>query len=192
MTANLNSAHQGPLRLPLLTIGFCTDLAGEEKLKALGIERIWRRGDGSNTMDDALYDFRGRSGALAIVDDLRIFGLTRRDILAKVSEIAKDTCDHKPITVINIDQPDADIFALVNQALAALHAAAPIRNHRTARRRGSMGGKAKAAAAEMARAMLIHPEIARRLWSRKELTQKIKLWILGEGFTLSSCQRHLT
>lgn len=183
-----NSTHQPPLRLPLLTIGFCTDLAGEERLRAAGVERIWRRGNGVESLDDALYDFRERpDGALAITDDLRIFGLTRKAILAAISAITR-----AGIKIISLVKPDFDIHQLIDQALGALHAAVPMRNHRTARRRGSLGGKAKAAAAELARAMRIDPEIARRLWSLKEITQKTKLWVLGEGFTLSSCQRHFS
>lgn len=57
-----NGAHQNPYGLQLLTIGFCKDLAGEEKLRAAGVERVWRLGNGSDSLDSAIYDFRERGG----------------------------------------------------------------------------------------------------------------------------------
>ncbi len=189
------TTHQNPYGLQLLTIGFCKDLAGEQRLIAAGVEpfMIWRLGDGTcSALEDALYAFRDRGGCLAIVDDFRIFGDGRKKILAMVSKLTRETATKGPIKIVNVDQPDKDNYQLIDQAVAMCHAAKPMPNHRVARYRGRQGGKAKAAAAALARAMRIDPEIARRLWSLKELTQKTKLWVLGEGFTLSSCQRHFT
>lgn len=175
------------IALPMLSIGFCTDIAGEEKLHAAGVERIWRRGNGNESLDDAVFEFRGRPGAIVLVDDLRVFGTTQRDILAKASEITRKTPDKAPIEIIDLTHPDEDVHMLVARALRALHAAAPIRNRRTARRRGRQGGLAKAQAAEAARATRIAPDIARRLCASR-LTWKEIAEILG--MPISTVQRH--
>lgn len=180
---NVISARQPSPKLPPLTIGFCTDLAGEAKLQDVGVERIWRRGDGLQSLEDALYEFRGRpDGALAITDDLRILGLTRKAILATVSEITR-----AGVRIVSLIKPDFDIHQLIDQALGALHAAAPMRNHRTARRRGRIGGLAKAASAALARAVICAPEVAKRLCASR-LTWEEKAFILG--MPVSTIQRH--
>lgn len=184
-----NSARRPSLGLSLLTIGFCTDLAGEARLRAAGVERIWRRGDGVQSLDDALYEFRGRAGALAITDDLRIFGLSRREILAKVSEITRDRPGHPAIKIVDIRQPEKDAYQLADQALGALHAAAPMRNHRTARRRGRQGGLAKAAMAELARGIRCAADIVQRLCDHPALTWDDCAAILGPPFSKSTLQR---
>lgn len=169
--------------LPNLTIGFCTDVAGEDKLRSVGVQRIWRRGCGLESLDDAIFEFRGRHGALAVTDDLRIFGLTQKEIFSRCSDLLNAGID-----VINIEHPCDNIHDLQRRAFSALHAAAPIRNRRIARRRGSMGGLAKAAAAQSARATQIAPEIAQRLCASKSLTWKEKAEIIG--MPLSTVQRH--
>jgi hypothetical protein len=127
-------------------------------LRAAGVERVWRRGNGAENLDDAIFDFRGRSGALAITDDLRIFGLTQKEIFARCSALM-----NAGIKVIDITHPSDNIHDLQRRAFVALHAAAPIRNHRIARRRGRMGGLAKAAAAQAARDGRCSPDIVARL-----------------------------
>lgn len=174
-----------PPQLPLLTIGFATNPAGEQRMKDWGIERTWMRGRDAETIEDAILDFRKRPGALAIDADLRIFGHTQREILAKASEVHK-----LDIRLVDIDRPTADAHELVQRALTALHSSRPIRNHRTARRRGRQGGLAKAAAAANERDRRIAPEIAERLCRHKKLAWADRLEILGEGFTMSSIQRH--
>lgn len=186
---NPDSAQSLPNKLTLLTIGFCKDLEGEAKLKAAGIERIWRLGNGAESLADAIYDFRGRPGTLAVVDDLRIFSPndSNYEIAAVCARLTRIEID-----LVDITQPELIMPELQERARKALHASRPMPNHRTARRRGRQGGLAKAAAAEAARTVRIAPDIAQRLWSLKEITQKAKLWVLGKGFTLSSCQRHFT
>lgn len=181
----LRSADPVPLRLPLLTIGFCKDLAGEAKLRAASVERIWRLGNGAESLADAVYDFRERPGTLAVVDDLRIFGENNYTIAAACAAIMRLNID-----IVDINYPEQVVPELQERARKALHSARPMPNHRTARRRGRMGGLARAAAAEIARATRIAPDIAQRLCSLKEITWAAKLFVLGEGFTMSSVQRH--
>ena len=184
---HLVSAHQVPFGLPLLTIGYCANLAAEERLRGLGVERIWRNGDGTDCLEDVIYDFRDRPGALAFVNETKLFGETNDEIAAVFDELER--LEIKPI---DIDFPGLRVPKLQERARKALHAAAPMPSHRIARRRGRQGGLAKAAAAELARSLRIAPDIARRLWKLEGVTQKQKLYVLGEGFTLSSCQRHFT
>lgn len=181
-----NSANPNPCGLQLLTVGFCKDLAGEQKLIAAGVEpfMIWRVGDGNaSSLEAALAVFRNRGGCLAITDDLRIFGDSRKAILAMASKLTRAS-----IKVVDVTQHEMDVFQLADQACGKLHAAAPIPNRRIARRRGSWGGKAKAAAAALARAVICSPGVARRLCARKELTWEVKAFILG--IPVSTAQRH--
>ena len=171
-----------PHQFPLLTIGWATNPEGEARMQKERIERIWMRGRGAEALDDAIYEFRGRPGGLAIDTDLRIFGHTQRDILAKASELHK-----AGIRIIDIDRPTADPHELVHRALRALHASQPIRNHRTARRRGRTGGLAKAANEAIRRAGLISDDIAIRLCASR-LHWKEKAEILG--MPISTIQRH--
>lgn len=169
--------------LPMLSVGFCIDLAGEEKLRKAGLGKIWRRGNGAESLEDAIFEFRGRPGSLVAADDLRIFGLTQKDIFARCSSLAD-----AEIKVVNVNHPRENIHDLQKRAFGALHASAPIRDRRTARRRGRQGGLAKAAAAETARATRIAPDIAQRLCASKSLTWKEKAEIIG--MPLSTVQRH--
>jgi hypothetical protein len=180
----INAAKNITVALPTLSIGFCTDLAGEESLRAAGVERVWRRGNGAESLDDAIFDFRGRPGALAITDDLRIFGLTQKEIFARCSALM-----NAGIKVIDITHPSDNIHDLQRRAFVALHAAAPIRNHRIARRRGRMGGLAKAAAAQAARDGRCSPDIVARLCRHPTLTWEDCAVILGPHFSTSTLQR---
>ena len=185
MVTATKSAHLAPHGLPLLTIGLCANLAAEERLRALGVERIWRRGDGTDCVEDAIYDFRDRPGALAFINETKLFGDTN-DAISDVF----DELERLEIKPIDIDFPLLRVPKLQERARKALHAAAPMPSHRIARRRGRQGGLAKAAAAAAARAIRIDPEIACRMCRHEKLTLDDCLFILGEGFTKSSIQRH--
>ena len=189
---NSISTRPHPLGLQLLTIGFCKDLAGEQRLIAAGVEpfMIWRLGDGTgSTLDDALHAFRERGGCLAIVDDFRIFGDGRKKILSMVSRLTRETSTKGPIKIVNVDQPDMDNYQLIDQAVGLCHAAAPIPNHRVARYRGRQGGLAKAAAAALARGMRCADDIVRRLCDHPALTWDDCAQILGPPFSKSTLQR---
>lgn len=183
----LRSAASLPIRLTLLTIGLCKDLAGEEKLKALGIERIWRIGNGSESLADAVYDFRGRSGTLAVADDLRIF--SPNDSNFEIAAVCAGLLRLK-IEIVDINHPEEVVPEMQERARKAFHSARPMPNHRIARRRGRMGGLARAAAAEIARATRCAADIAERICRHEKLAWADRLEILGEGFTMSSIQRH--
>lgn len=181
----VHSANQQHYSYPLLTIGFCTDLAAEERLCALGIERIWRRGNGIESLEDALYDFRERTGVLAFVNDTRIFGETNDAI-----SDAFDEMERLGVKPVDIDDPWLRVPKLQDRARKALHAAAPMPSHRVARRRGRMGGLARAEAARIARATRCAEDIAMRICNHPKLTWADRLFILGDGFTRSSIERH--
>lgn len=172
---------------PVLTLGFCFDLAGEAKLLAAGIpkEMIWRRGDQMACLDHALRYFRQRPGILAVVDDLRIFGESRRAIIAQQHDLKA-----RGILVLDVVTNDNDELSLLDRALKALSSSAGMRNHRTARRRGAKGGEAKGIAAQMRRNARVADDIVERLCSLPQLTWKLCAWVLGEGFSAASLNRH--
>lgn len=186
--AHINSTHRHPRTNPPLTTGFCVDSAGEEKLLAYGVERIWMRGRGHESLDEAIYDLRldepGDRASLAIVGDLRMFGETNDDIADRIDEI-----EDLGVTLIDIEHPEDSHVKIGNRARKTLHAARPMPSSRVAKRRGSLGGKAKAAMAELARAIRCAPDIVQRLCDHAALTWDDCAEILGPPFSKSTLQR---
>lgn len=182
--SNLNRAPKGSEQPPLVRIGFCKDAGGEAELTKAGMapDLIWQRGRGMESLDYALRYFRGRSGVLAVADDLRIFGDTRKAIFAQVGEL-----EAMDIRITDVRDKCSDHLALIQRSLVAISASAGMRNHRTARRRGRMGGDAKRAAEAIRRNVLVDDGIAMRLCASR-LTWSEKSEILG--LPLSTIQRH--
>lgn len=185
--SRLNSAHALPQTEAVLTLGYCVDLAGEAKLLASGIpkEMIWRRGDQVESLDFALRYFRKRTGILAVVDDLRIFGESRKAIIAQQHDLKA-----RGILVLDIVANDNDELSLLDRALKALSSSAGIRNHRTARRRGAKGGEAKGIAAAAQRNAVLAHEIVRRFVKESGLSLKRLAYLFGPPFNVSALRRH--
>lgn len=165
-------------------IGICKTPEGEKALRGHGIapEHIWMCGRDLESVEEAKYYCRGRPAEFAITEDLRILGTTQKQIFETVSDLTK-----AGIQFIDLEHPADDIHAMQHRAFKAMHAANSVRNHRTARRRGSMGGTAKAANAAARRQAEISDAVALRLCASR-LTWKEKSEILG--MTFSTMQRY--
>lgn len=140
----LNSADTAPRPVPLKTLGFCVDKAGEAELVEAGVEPklIWMRGRHLENVDWAIDYFRGQPGVLKVANDLRVFGPTRKEIFARTSELSR-----RDIKVEDIRDPGANLSELEHKALVAMNAASGTKNRRQARYRGSKGGTAKGVSA---------------------------------------------
>jgi hypothetical protein len=182
---NVFSADRPPQSNQVMTLGFCVDCDGENELKAAGVTKIWMRGRQSESVDWAISYFRGRPGILTVANDLRVFGPTRKEIFARTAELAR-----RGITLRDVRQPDANMSELEHKALVAMSASCGTKNHRQARRRGSIGGLAKKASQEAKRNALLNRDIVMRLCAHPKLTWADRAEILGEPFSISSLQRH--
>lgn len=142
----LNTTPTAPLGNSPKIVGFCVDIMGEADLHAAGVETVWRRGNGDESLDWAIASFREGPGILKITDSLLIFGEGRNEILARLSELAR-----KKIALVDIRSPDATVHDLEAEVLRSISANNGMRDKRTARKRGRMGGHAKAIAAQAVR-----------------------------------------
>ena len=169
---------------PAIRLGLCRNPEAEKALIGYGFPAInvWMIGRGSETVAEVVERFRGEPGIISIAEDLRLLGNTQAAIFAEVSRIAR-----AGITFEDINNPGDDIHAMQHRAFKALHSSCAIRNHRTARCRGSKGGLAKAANAAARRQAEVSDEVARKVWQSR-LTKKEKCAILG--CTISTGDRH--
>lgn len=183
--SNFIRAQSQPQTAALLKLGYCINSKGEDQLVADGIEPelIWMRGRGAEDLDYALRYFRGRPGTLAVADDLRVFGPTRKDICGTMARLHESK-----IVVEDVRTGNRNPHELEHLALIALSSSASMKNHRTARRRGSKGGNAKREAEAARRSAQIADDIALRLCASAKLTWLEKSEILG--MTPSTIQRH--
>lgn len=172
---------------PVLTIGYCTDDKSEKALIAQGVpaEQIWRRDRDLHALEFALRYPRGRETILVVAEDLRIFGESRKAIIAQQQALKA-----RGIIVLDVVANDNGELSLLDRALKALSSSAAMRNHRTARRRGARGGVAKGVAAQVRRNARVADDIVQRLCSLPQLTWKLCAWVLGEGFSAASLNRH--
>lgn len=181
----LNSASK-PLRAyPPLKLGLCTNEADERKLTAAGFDPVWRIGNQAEGLKPLLGYPRGRYTIIGVAEDLRIIGDSRKAIFKKVRELKAED-----INFLDIRDDCSDDLVLVERALAAKSSEAGMRNHCTARRRGSKGGLAKKLAAEATRNAILARDIVMRLCSHPKLTKRDCAEILGPPFSLSTLIRN--
>lgn len=172
----------------VLRWGYCTDEQQLEELYHFGLadKEIWMLGRGNETLDDALYCFRGRPGNLILASDTRILGATRGAIMDTMAKI-----ERAGIRVFDITHPeDCTTTDLIQRGVKAQAKNRFGGNHRMARRRGAKGGLAKAANEASRRCAKIADDIAKRLCNFRDLTISDCLEILGDGFTRSTVERH--
>lgn len=188
-SARANSAHrppQGKPLLPLLTVGFCVDQEGEAKLIAAGVhpDQIWMRGRGAESLEWAVRWLRRRPGMVCVADDLRIFGASRKEISAWMARF------HVQGVVVNdVVEEETNPHLLVQRAFVAIAASAGMRNHRTARRRGRLGGIGKGIAAAVERENGVPAWLIRKIVNHPALTWAIIKDLIGEVASISTLRR---
>lgn len=181
----VNTSPAAPLtNLPKIR-GFCVDVEGEKALLAAGVEVVWRRGNGDESLNWAIASFREEPGILKITDSLLIFGEGRNEILARLSELAR-----KKIALVDIRSPDATVHDLEAEALRSLSANNGMRDRRTAKKRGRMGGHAKAIAAQAVRQSIAADFVLERIVQDDRIPWPVKLWVIDYKISRSSLNRH--
>lgn len=173
------------LSVNVLTRGFCTDERDRDALYKIGIpaQDVWMQGRGAENFAECLESFRGRPGQLVLASDSRILGGTRGSIMKAFGELEAIGVRVKDIT----HPEDRTMSDLMQRGIRSANKNGFFMNHRKARRRGSMGGIAKAANAAARRQAGISDDIARKLWASR-LSKKEKCAILG--CTISTGDRH--
>lgn len=183
MRPAFNSSPTSPLTNSLKTVGFCVDIDGEDALTDAGVPIVWRRGNGDESLDWAIASFRDQPGILKITDSLLIFGEGRNEILARLSELVR-----KKIALVDIRDPDATVHDLEAEALRSLSASNGMKDRRTAKKRGRMGGHAKAIAAQSVRQSIAAD------WFLQNLAGLVPVHIIVSAsenkLTASSFRRH--
>lgn len=179
-----NSSPASPLTNSLKKVGFCVDIMGEASLRSAGVELIWRRGDGDESLDWAIACFRDEPGTLAITDSLLIFRAGRNEILARLSELAR-----KKIAVVDIRYPDATVHDLEAEALRSLSASNGMRDRRTAKKRGRLGGVAKREAARIRRGAADPHGLAKKVWQHPDIPLRIRTELIEDICSASTARR---
>lgn len=181
-----NTARTPPLSHPPLTVGFAVDREGEAKLIAAGIDQdlIWMRGRGAESLAWAIRYLRRRAGMIAVADDLRVFGATRKEISATMAGFHA-----QGVVVRNVESGEENPHVLVQAAFSAISASAGMRNHRTARRRGRLGGIGKGIAAAIEREKDVPAYLIRRIVNHPGLPWRIVKDLLKEVASVSTLRR---
>lgn len=184
--AHFFSPPTAPQSNPLMTVGFCVNREGEANLLASGIpeHRIWMRGRGAESLDYALRYFRDTKGVLAVADDLRIFGPTRKDIMSRMGDLHE-----RGITIRDVVMSEENPHALAHRALTAISASSGTKDHRTARKRGRSGGIGKGIAAQVARDKDVPQWLVRNIVNDRDIPWDVKMRVLDNKFSQSTLRR---
>ena len=172
-----------------LVLGFAQTTDEEALLLSKGIERVWLKGRGAESLAEHRRAFRKRPGIFAVAADLRVLCSAaqpkRPDIVAALADLEK-----AKITVRDYRAPDATHAELQDAAFKAVANARFTTNRRKAKREGAKGGTRKGIKMQARRSERVADDIVERLVSEEAgLSWKMCAWILGEGFTAASLHR---
>jgi len=167
--------------------GFCKNKEQAHALKACGLvdKAIYQDGRGAEDIERCLASFRGRPGTLMIAPDLTVFSASRRGIAEVMARL-----ERARIRVVDVVHPQDETIAEMMQRASVLIAHTGLMDRRTARRRGGLGGRAKGLAAQAARDAAAPSDYVRRLVQHPAIPWRVKLEVLGPGFSASTLRRH--
>lgn len=167
--------------------GFCKHKDQVAALKACGLtdKEIWLDGRQAEDLERCLASFRGRPGVLMIAPNLTVFADSRKGVAAMMDRLVK-----AKIKVVDVVHPqDETVPAMMHRADVAI-AHSGLCDRRTARKRGRRGGEAKGVAAIQRREGLVPTAFVQRVVEHPEVPWRIKMEILGPGFSKSTLRRH--
>lgn len=171
-----------------LVLGYAQTKEQEANLMAYGVQRIWLKGRGAESLAECLRAFRDRPGCLAIATDLRVLcgkaEPKRPDVVVALSAL-----ENRKITVGDVRHDTETHAQLQDRAFKAVANARFTTNKRKAKREGAKGGLAKGIAAQARRNARVADDIVERLCSLEKLTWKDCAWVLGDGFSIASLNR---
>jgi hypothetical protein len=170
-----------------LVLGFAQTKDEEAFLLSRGVERVWMKGRGAESLAEVMRAFRLRPGVLAVSADLRCLSdkpeVKRIDVVAALAWF-----ERAKITVRDCRDPSATHAELLDRAFKSVANARFTKNKRKAKREGAKGGTAKGLAAAARRNAEVSDAIARRLCECPKLNWKDRAGILG--MSVASIHRH--
>jgi hypothetical protein len=167
--------------------GFCRNKEQVLALKACGLtdKVIYQDGHGAEDLERCLASFRGRPGTLKIAPDLTVFGESRKAVAAVM-----DRLERAGIRVVDVVHPQDETIAAMMQRASVLIAHTGLMDRRTAKKRGRRGGIGKGVAAQQRRDGAAPTEFVQRVVAHREIPWRVKVEILGPGFSASTLRRH--
>lgn len=151
MKRSAKSTPTSPHSIPPMATGYCTNPAAKAVLLAAGLDqyRVYMRGDGDENFYWAVAADHDRGQPLYIAEPLTIFGESRKDIFAHTKILARRRIDLRDVRDLGLTVPEME-----EEAFKSLAAKNGMRDKRTAKKRGRMGGNAKREAAIATRATI--------------------------------------
>jgi hypothetical protein len=147
-------------------VGYAASKDQAARLIEAGYSPVFREGDGAETLTEALKYFRKRRATLAICTDGSVFGDKRKPVVDALKLI-----DAAGLTIHDIANPDDKLLSdHMERGLRWAAGFGRIRDRRTARQRGALGGKAKLAAMEARRDLVASRPVIERLCNHPKLT----------------------
>lgn len=167
----------------LLVRGFCTTSEARALLESHSVEPIFC--GGVEDAEWAVMSFRKRPGVLAIAQDLRIFGETQEEFFGAAAFLSR-----RDIELHDVRYPDAVSEDLLKKTVSAINATSGMKDKRTAKKRGRLGGLAKKLAAQQKREALDRDGVLTRLFNHKDIPWRVRMEIAGPTVKASSARRH--
>lgn len=170
-----------------VTRGFCKNKDQVAALMACGLVEkvIYQDGRGAEDLERCLASFRGRGGTLMIAPDLTVFGDSRKAVAAVM-----DRLERAKIRVVDVVHPQDETVAAMMRRADVMISHTGLMCRRTAKRRGRFGGIGKGRAAQERRNAAAPTDYVQRLVQHREIPWRVKLEVLGPGFSPSTLRRH--
>lgn len=171
---------------------FCTDRQHVEAFKELGLpdKLIYVAGRGAEDLESCLASFRDRPGKLLIAPDLRVFRApgkepARKDVAAVMARL-----ERAQIRVVDVIHPQDETISDMIQRSSILISGTRIRDRRTSRRLGRVGGLARGENARSARAQIDTDWLIRQIVNDPDISWKVALRILDGKISEATLRRH--
>lgn len=167
--------------------GYAQDKGQADWLRKHGLpdKAIYQRGRGAEDLDECIASFRGRVGKLLVAHDLRVFGLTKKEVAATMAQLEKGR-----IRVVDISHPgDTTIADLIHRASVAIQATG-LNSRRAAKKLGRKGGLGKGVAAYLLRESLAPTWLIDKIMDSTDIAWPTKIELLSPHFKESTLRRH--
>lgn len=173
--------------IPIGSRGFCTNADAEKVLTDAGIDplMVWRRDREVECMTFMLASDRGRKLPVYVAEDLTIFGEARKDIFAQTAEF-----ERRGIPLRDVRDLSATLSDMQHVAQKYMSSKNAMKDRRTSKKRGKLGGEAKGLAAQQKREALDRDGVLTRLFNHKDISFRLALEIAGPTVKASSARRH--
>lgn len=167
--------------------GFCLnkEFVGPLKVSGLPDKLIYLDGRGAEDLDRCLVSFRNRPGRLLVAPDLTVFGQSKKALTGIMAKL-----ERAKIRVSDVIHPQDETLA---EMLARAHRRIDGRRYpdrRVAKRRGRLGGLAKARASAIARAGIDPSWLVGQIVNDPEISWPTAIRILDGKMCESTLRRY--